>query len=181
MYIYLFLEVLLNYFQLFLLRGGYFFINTVTFLPNILVFIIFTLLTTSFVSRNYEKVDLFISRLLLGNFSSAITLAALNLSANLTRQTLEPKIVSSQIGVHPINYVCRFKLFEFWGIILGPLSAITIIKSYKILTRKENTNISCVFHHFIHLSFVYLNIFKIQRFPWNFPLKKTFTFSFFML
>lgn len=197
-------------------------INTVTFLPNILIFIVFTMLTTYFVSRDFEKVDSFtkeikgflhskplyhevkanvflvligylkaqlilmtitfiiscigllilrvsyaplialcialidalpmfgpavvyvpwiISRLLLGNLSGAIGLGVLYLMATLTRQTLEPKIVSTQIGVHPIITLSAMyaglKLFGFLGIILGPLSAITIIKSYKILTHSE--------------------------------------------
>lgn len=194
-------------------------INTVTFLPNILIFIVFTLLTSYFVSRDFETVNKFtndiqfflhskplyhevkanvflvligylkaqlilmtltfiisciglfmldvpyaplialcialidalpmfgpavvyvpwiISRLLLGHISGAIALGILYLVATLTRQTLEPKIVSSQIGVHPIITLSAMyaglKLFGFLGIILGPLSAVTIIKSYRILT-----------------------------------------------
>ena len=157
--------------------------NVLTFLPNILFFLIFTLLTSYFVTKDFERVDKFvqeiklffhnkilyqeikknvfliligylraqlilmcitffisligllilnvkyaplvaliialidalplfgpsiiyipwiIARTLLGNISGAIALLVLYLIVTLTRQTLEAKILSSQIGVHPI-------------------------------------------------------------------------------
>jgi len=79
-----------------------------------------------------------IARCLVGNVAGAIPLGLLYLVATLTRQTLEPKIVSTQIGIHPIITISAMyagiQLFGFLGIILGPLAAMTIIKSYKILT-----------------------------------------------
>ncbi|MBN2898790.1 MAG: sporulation integral membrane protein YtvI [Clostridia bacterium] len=194
-------------------------VNRLTFLPNILFAFFFTLMTTYFVTRDFERVDsckntvlgflnskplyheikknvfvvfvgyikaqlilmtitfaislvglsilkvnyapliaLFIAlvdalpmlgpaaiyipwligRVLVGNISGAIWLGILYLSATLTRQTLEPKIVSTQIGVHPIITLSAMyagiKLFGIFGLILGPLSAIVILKSYKTLT-----------------------------------------------
>lgn len=192
--------------------------NGLTFLPNLLFFLIFTLLTSYFVTKDFERVDKFvqeiklffhkkilyqeikknvflvligylraqlilmsitflisligllvlnvkyaplvaliialidalplfgpsiiyipwiIARALLGNISGAIALLVLYLIVTLTRQTLEAKILSSQIGVHPIITLTAMyagiKLFGLFGIILGPLSAISILKSYKIL------------------------------------------------
>lgn len=197
-------------------------VNGLTFLPNIVFFLVFTLLTTYFVTRDFEKVDSIIhqlmsflnskilyhevrsniftviigylkaqlilmsitfvisfigltilrikyapliaiiialidalpmfgpaivytpwiiARILVANYSGALALGILYLIATLTRQMLEPKIVSTQIGVHPIitlsSMYAGIKLFGVFGIILGPLSAITIIKSYKILTSSQ--------------------------------------------
>lgn len=43
----------------------------------------------------------------------------------LTRQILEPKILSSQIGLHPLltlgGVFVGYKLFGFWGLIIGPI------------------------------------------------------------
>lgn len=197
-------------------------VNSLSFLPNIIFFSVFTLLTTYFVTRDYEKADhilqeiysfleskalyheikknvfmvvigylkaqlilmsitflisiiglnilkvqyaplialvialidalpmlgpaivympWIIGRTIIGNFSGAIALGVLYLVATLTRQTLEPKIMSTQIGVHPIltlsSMYAGIKLFGFLGIILGPLSTIIILKSYKTLTLTE--------------------------------------------
>lgn len=197
-------------------------VNRLTFLPNILFAFFFTLLTTYFVTRDFERVDHFkkgifeflhskalyheikknvfvvligyfkaqlilmsitfiisiigltllkvnyaplialfialvdalpmlgpaaiylpwiIARGLVGNIPGAISLVVLYLISTLTRQTLEPKIVSTQIGVHPIITLSAMyagiKLFGIFGIILGPLSAMTIIKSYETLTTME--------------------------------------------
>lgn len=194
-------------------------VSSLSFLPNILFFLVFTLLTSYFVTRDFEKVDAYvyqaktflqgkrlyqeikrnvffvllgylkaqlilmsltfvisfiglsilkveyavllalivafvdalpmfgpaivyvpwiIARALLGNLTGAIALSVLYLVATLTRQTLEPKIVSSQIGVHPIltlsSMYAGIKLFGVFGIILGPLSLIIILKSYETLT-----------------------------------------------
>ncbi len=196
--------------------------NRLSLIPNILLFFVFTLLTTYFVTKDFEHVDYFIrhgkdflqnkilyqeikknvfivligylraqlilmsctfiisligllilrvdyapliaftialvdalpmfgpaiiyipwmiARILVGNASGAIGLFILYLIATLTRQTMEPKIVSSQIGIHPIVTLSAMyagvKLFGVLGIILGPLSAIIITKSYKILTSTQ--------------------------------------------
>jgi sporulation integral membrane protein YtvI len=197
-------------------------VNSLTFLPNILFTFFFTLLTTYFVTRDFERVDAFKKRILdflhskvlyheikrnvftvlvgylkaqlilmtitfsislvglsilkvnyaplialfvalvdalpmlgpaaiyapwilarglVGNIPGAISLGILYAISTLTRQTLEPKIVSTQIGVHPIITLSAMyagiKLFGVFGIILGPLSAMTIIKSYEILILAE--------------------------------------------
>lgn len=180
-------------------------VNSLTFLPNILFFLVFTLLTTYFITRDFEiidkhlqkfkdflhekpiyheiKKDVFmvlvgylkaqlilmtitfvisligltllkvnyaplialavalidalpmlgpavvyvpwiIARAIIGNYTGAISLFILYGITTLTRQMLEPKIVSTQIGIHPIVTLSAMyagiRLFGVLGILLGP-------------------------------------------------------------
>lgn len=60
-----------------------------------------------------------------GNMSLAIGLVILYVSILVVRQLIEPKIVSSQIGIHPIFTLFAmytgFKLIGFLGLIAGPI------------------------------------------------------------
>lgn len=60
-----------------------------------------------------------------GNISMAIGLFILYLVITIVRQLLEPKIISKNIGVHPIFTLIAmytgFKLYGFLGFILGPI------------------------------------------------------------
>lgn len=65
------------------------------------------------------------------NYSLAIGIFILYLVATLSRQSLEPKIISTQIGIHPLITLLviytGIKFFGIWGIIIAPLSAITFL------------------------------------------------------
>ena len=65
-----------------------------------------------------------------GNLSLAIALIILYLIVMLQRQFLEPKIVGSQIGVHPIFTLIAmftgFRLLGVMGMYLGPIILIVI-------------------------------------------------------
>lgn len=75
-------------------------------------------------------------RLINGDYNTAIFLLILYLSITIVRQTLEPKILSSQIGLYPlvtlISIYVGFKIFGFIGIILGPFMVITILALQKM-------------------------------------------------
>ncbi len=70
------------------------------------------------------------------DYNTAIFLGILYLTVTLVRQTLEPKILSTQIGLYPlvtiISIYIGIKLFGFIGIILGPIIVITFIALQKI-------------------------------------------------
>lgn len=79
-----------------------------------------------------------ISKLIVKKFSLALGLGVLYLVVTLTRQALEPKIVSTQIGIHPLLTLSfmylGIKTIGFLGIILGPITIIiinTVISSYR--------------------------------------------------
>jgi sporulation integral membrane protein YtvI len=69
--------------------------------------------------------------LLTGQFSHAIGLLALYGVITVTRQALEPKILSEQIGIHPlvslISVFAGFKIFGFIGIFIGPALVMVFI------------------------------------------------------
>ncbi|MBN2797100.1 MAG: sporulation integral membrane protein YtvI [Clostridia bacterium] len=73
------------------------------------------------------------------NYGLAIGILVVYLIATLGRQSLEPKIISTQIGIHPLITLTiiytGIKLFGIWGIIIAPLTAITFlaIKKSEIL------------------------------------------------
>lgn len=73
------------------------------------------------------------------NYSLAVGILVIYLIATLGRQSLEPKIISTQIGIHPLITLTviytGIKLFGIWGIIIAPFTAITIlaIKKSEIL------------------------------------------------
>ena len=57
------------------------------------------------------------------------------LSVVLTRQMIEPKIVSSNIGMNPLMTLMAmyigYKIFSIGGMILGPVLLMLIISFYK--------------------------------------------------
>lgn len=73
--------------------------------------------------------------LLIGNYKTSVWIIIIYLSAMLTRQIAEPKIVSSKIGLHPIltliSMYVFLKLFGIVGMILGPLAVLIIIAAIK--------------------------------------------------
>lgn len=65
------------------------------------------------------------------NYTLAIGIFIVYLVATLGRQSLEPKIISSQIGIHPLITLLiiysGIKIFGVVGIIIAPLTAITLM------------------------------------------------------
>ena len=64
-------------------------------------------------------------QLIIGNIKFGIALAIVYLIILIVRQLIEPKLVSKQLGVHPLITLFAmytgFKLFGFSGLILGPI------------------------------------------------------------
>ena len=85
-----------------------------------------------------------IFRLLFGDFKAAFGLLILYLITTLTRQTIEPKIVSSKIGAPPLimliaMYTC-YRLIGVGGLILGPvlvMVAVILINVYQSVYKKD--------------------------------------------
>lgn len=76
------------------------------------------------------------------NYSLAAGIFIVYLIATLGRQSLEPKIISSQIGIHPLITLLiiytGIKLFGVAGIIIAPLIAITLLAIKKAELLKIN-------------------------------------------
>lgn len=70
-----------------------------------------------------------------GSVKSGVGLIIIYLIIVLTRQTIEPKIVSSKIGLHPILTLMAmyvgYRTFSIGGMILGPLTLMLIISFYR--------------------------------------------------
>ncbi|MGM9552192.1 MAG: sporulation integral membrane protein YtvI [Clostridia bacterium] len=66
--------------------------------------------------------------LITGNFQLAVGLAIIYVVCLIVRQFLEPKILSSQIGIHPLltifSMYVGFRTIGMFGMILGPVIAI---------------------------------------------------------
>ncbi len=66
-----------------------------------------------------------------GNYSLAAGLFIVYLIATLGRQAIEPKIISTQIGIHPLitllTIYTGIKIFGVLGIIIAPFIAITLL------------------------------------------------------
>lgn len=75
-------------------------------------------------------------KLLANDYNTAIFLLILYLTVTIVRQTLEPKILSTQIGLYPLvtlmSIYIGIKLFGFIGIILGPIIVISILALQKM-------------------------------------------------
>lgn len=73
--------------------------------------------------------------LLQTNYKLAIGLAIIYLVVLLTRQLIEPKIVGSQIGLHPLatllSMYTGYKLIGVFGMVLGPIVTILVISLVK--------------------------------------------------
>ncbi len=87
-----------------------------------------------------------IAKLLMKDFDTALFLTILYLTVTVVRQTLEPKVISTQIGLYPLVTLMAIyiglKLFGFIGIILGPIIVITFLALQKmdIIPKFKNTN-----------------------------------------
>lgn len=70
-------------------------------------------------------------QLIFASRSLAFGLVALYGVCSLVRQILEPKILSVQIGLHPLltlaGVYIGFKLLGFWGLVLGPAAMLIIV------------------------------------------------------
>ena len=70
-----------------------------------------------------------------GSVKMGVGLLIVYLSIIFTRQMIEPKIVSTNIGLHPILTLMAmyvgFKLFSIGGMILGPVTLMFLISFYK--------------------------------------------------
>jgi len=78
--------------------------------------------------------------LLQGNFVQAVGLASLYVIILVTRQFIEPRILSGQLGIHPlitlVSMYAGLKIVGIFGMILGPLIAIIIVSFIKINREK---------------------------------------------
>lgn len=76
-----------------------------------------------------------------GNYKIATVLLVLYVVIALVRQFLEPKIMGSKLGVHPLvmllSMFVLFKLIGFFGLVLGPALAIILTKIYKSEDREN--------------------------------------------
>lgn len=93
-----------------------------------------------------------ISKIVIGEYATAVSLLVLYLVVTLARQALEPKILSTQIGVYPLvtllSMYIGLKTIGFAGIILGPITVIIILSLFKtgllpkpaILEHNSNNN-----------------------------------------
>jgi sporulation integral membrane protein YtvI len=76
-----------------------------------------------------------ISKLVMSEYTTALSLFILYLIVTLARQALEPKILSTQIGIYPLITLLAMyiglKTLGFAGIILGPVSVILLLALFK--------------------------------------------------
>lgn len=70
-----------------------------------------------------------------GEYKACVILLVFYIVIVLIRQFLEPKIMGSKLGVHPLLMLLAmfvaFKLVGFFGLLLGPVAAIIIAQLYK--------------------------------------------------
>jgi predicted PurR-regulated permease PerM len=68
--------------------------------------------------------------IIVGNYKMAMGLAIINILVLITRQMLEPRIIGSQIGLHPVatlmSIFIGLKVFGLFGFIIGPIILVTI-------------------------------------------------------
>ncbi len=76
-----------------------------------------------------------LSKLIIGEYGVALSLFILYLVVTLARQALEPKILSTQIGIYPLvtllSMYIGLRTIGFSGIILGPVTIIIILSLFK--------------------------------------------------
>ncbi len=72
---------------------------------------------------------------IMGDILLGIGLIIIYLAVILTRQFVEPKIVSQNIGIHPITTLMAmyvgFRIFSIGGMILGPLVMVMVVSLYR--------------------------------------------------
>ena len=77
-----------------------------------------------------------IFELLSGNYGMALGLSIIYIMAIIVRQFTEPRVVSTQIGLHPLITITAMyiglKAIGVFGMILGPVTAIIVIKTIEI-------------------------------------------------
>lgn len=81
---------------------------------------------------------------LMSEYSTALVLLIIYVVSTLTRQIIEPKIVSSKIGTHPLimlfsMYTC-YRFIGIPGLIAGPIIVMTslvLIKAYNATIKKD--------------------------------------------
>ncbi len=88
-----------------------------------------------------------LSVLLTGNQNLAFKLFILYLVTTITRQLLEPKVVGTQIGIHPLLTLSALylgvKCLGAPGLILGPFTMVTLLATYRrYYSKDKNANIS---------------------------------------
>ncbi len=75
------------------------------------------------------------SKLIVGQYPAAASLLVLYLVVTLSRQALEPKILSTQIGIYPLvtllSMYMGLRFIGFPGIILGPVTVIIVMSLFK--------------------------------------------------
>ncbi len=80
-----------------------------------------------------------------GNYLFAGGLLITQIIAFVTRQLLEPKIISSQIGIHPLitllSIYIALKIFGVFGIILGPITALFVVNAYVAAKLKKQQDL----------------------------------------
>jgi len=76
-----------------------------------------------------------ITKLVIGEYGVAASLFILYLVVTLARQALEPKFLSTQIGIYPLvtllSMYIGLRTIGFAGIILGPVTVIIILSLFK--------------------------------------------------
>lgn len=84
-----------------------------------------------------------LSKVILSDVPGALQLILLYVVVTVTRQMLEPKIVGHHIGIHPLitlfSLYIGIRLLGFSGLILGPLTAITVVAYYKKFSIRYNS------------------------------------------
>lgn len=82
-----------------------------------------------------------ISKIILSDASTAVKLLILYSVVTVIRQLLEPKVVGHHIGIHPLltmlSLYLGVRFLGLSGILLGPLTAITILAYYKKFSKHQ--------------------------------------------
>lgn len=87
--------------------------------------------------------------ILMGNYAAAVMHIAIYLVCTFVRQILEPKLVGTKLGVHPlavlVSLYIGIKIYGGIGVVFGPVSALILweiwnnIKSNDLTEEQENT------------------------------------------
>lgn len=75
-----------------------------------------------------------------GDFKLSVCILVLLVIMQITRNILEPKLVSKHIGIHPVFTIIAmytgYRLIGFFGMILGPVILIILKQIYNPLIEK---------------------------------------------
>ena len=75
-----------------------------------------------------------------GDLTLAIAILVLWIIMSVVRQILEPRVVSTHIGIHPIftliSMYTGFKFMGVWGLLLGPILLIIIKNIFSTFIEK---------------------------------------------